>query len=97
MINVRKVKAAGLCDCCDKKKATYEVYCRISLGSFLSQALTKATRYTYVNHVLKSFPEKSLNSYRMKVIECLRKKELLQKVQYFFLFTTGTTRRKSPY
>lgn len=34
MINVRKVKAAGLCDCCDKKKATYEVYCRISLGSF---------------------------------------------------------------
>lgn len=23
MINVRKVKAAGLCDCCDKKKATY--------------------------------------------------------------------------
>lgn len=36
MINVRKVKAAGLCDCCDKKKATYEVYCRISLGSFLS-------------------------------------------------------------
>lgn len=50
MINVRKVKAAGLCDCCDKKKATYEVYCRISLGSFLSQALTKAIRYTYVNH-----------------------------------------------
>ena len=34
MINVRKVKAAGLCDCCDKKKAAYEVYCRISLGSF---------------------------------------------------------------
>lgn len=34
MINVRKVKAAGLCDCCDKKKVAYEVYCRISLGSF---------------------------------------------------------------
>lgn len=52
MINVRKVKAAGLCDCCDKKKATYEVYCRISLGSFLSQALTKIVRYTYVNKVI---------------------------------------------
>lgn len=54
MINVRKVKAAGLCDCCDKKKATYEVYCRISLGSFFikSRRKTPAFRHGDISRVL---------------------------------------------
>ena len=54
MINVRKVKAAGLCDCCDKKKVTYEVYCRISLGSFFikSRRKTPAFRHGDISRVL---------------------------------------------
>lgn len=57
MINVRKVKAAGLCDCCDKKKATYEVYCRISLGSFFIPSTYKNSQIYLCEPCLKKLSE----------------------------------------
>lgn len=53
-----KENAAGLCDCCDKKKATYEVYCRISLGSFFIPSSYKNSQIYLCEPCLKKLSEK---------------------------------------
>lgn len=58
MINVRKVKATGLCDCCSKKIAIYEVYCRISLGEFFIPSSYKSKQIYLCETCLKKLSGK---------------------------------------
>lgn len=58
MINVRKVKAVSSCDCCNKKKATYEVYCRVSLGALFIPSSYKSNQIYLCKPCLKKLSGK---------------------------------------